>query len=516
MAYPYLDPRILRSVGLIPPDTETEDERTNPYRDLNTPASAPVQAPDEQAPVEQPNPYRQIGQIPWVTEQPSTAKPDEMIRRDIQVPITEGPSGERSLRAPEGTATWTPEQPGQPVSALARRMGAGQGPGTYNTGTGTFTPRAEEERIGTLMAEAGARKETEKQNLIANILSTVRSYWGAPTAGAKGAPATGGEVDRVGRVGELLTVFKQLYPSSPLPGLLTGETGTTAGQAPGGYETSYTVGPDGKVTTRLTPKGTRTAIGVGARSYDDYVREAESKGLKGADRTRYAEEQMRKAAVERVGAESVVRRGPQIPLTPAEATQAGVPMGTTRGDMTGQIPTTPKTRQSITELDVSENMLDFLGGLADQLITTENWVEAAAQGVRLTAAAATRSNRQAAVFSDQRKALLGIFSRQIGAERGVLTDRDIERIDDALPKFRDTKSIKDDKLAFLRSMITVNREARTRAIDSLLSGRALSGQRGAASSPGGAGGGPSGPAAPQTKTIGGKTYEKRDGKWYEQ
>jgi hypothetical protein len=49
-----------------------------------------------------------------------------------------------------------------------------------------------------------------------------------------------------------------------------------------------------------------------------------------------------------------------------------------------------------------------------------------------------------------------------------LTGRDIYRIDKALPNFRDTKEVKDMKMKLLRSMIQVNREARTKSISTWL------------------------------------------------
>ncbi len=89
------------------------------------------------------------------------------------------PPGEKPT-VESGTASWTPEPPGD-ISPTARRMGLypGAPPGTYNSRTGIFTPRAEEERRAALMAEADPRKKDQRQNLLANVLSLARSYWGA-------------------------------------------------------------------------------------------------------------------------------------------------------------------------------------------------------------------------------------------------------------------------------------------------------------------------------------------------
>ena len=161
-------------------------------------------------------------------------------------------------------------------------------------------------------------------------------------------------------------------------------------------------------------------------------------------------------------------QAPEIPLTPTEAGRAGLPMGTTRGDITGQVLTTPTQREKTTELDTGRYMLDSIRQMADELIQADSPGAAVVQGIRLNTGAFAKSNPVAATFADQRQALLGIISRQVGAERGVLTDRDIQRINDALPHFRDTRAIKNRKMAFLTGMFDVSRDARLKAINALV------------------------------------------------
>jgi len=52
---------------------------------------------------------------------------------------------------------------------------------------------------------------------------------------------------------------------------------------------------------------------------------------------------------------------------------------------------------------------------------------------------------KAKAYMDQRKAFLGVLARSMGGERGVLTDRDIERIDAALAKFGPNPTSNDSK-----------------------------------------------------------------------
>lgn len=146
-----------------------------------------------------PNPYKQLVAIPWVTDQPSTAKPDERRRVWTEAQIYPGsapearalasrlnlPLGEQVLEAPEGGATWsapTPEQQAASEAALGRRRETT--PIYAKTSLGDTievdrVPTAEYNRRQDLLAMGEARKETQKQSLLANILSLGRSYWGA-------------------------------------------------------------------------------------------------------------------------------------------------------------------------------------------------------------------------------------------------------------------------------------------------------------------------------------------------
>ena len=121
-------------------------------------------------------------------------------------------------------------------------------------------------------------------------------------------------------------------------------------------------------------------------------------------------------------------------------------------------------KQKMADLDNVNVLVDEIQGLTDNLITAKNGFEAIKQGAALQVGVLTRSNNAAKVYQDTRQAFLGILSRQLGGERGVLTDRDIFRISGALPQFSDTRAMKDFKIASLRLIIATAIDAKKRGL----------------------------------------------------
>ena len=109
-------------------------------------------------------------------------------------------------------------------------------------------------------------------------------------------------------------------------------------------------------------------------------------------------------------------------------------------------------------------MVDFLAGLARINITAETATDALIQGARLTGGAIAKTNPAAAAYQDSKQAFLGVISRNLGGEKGVLTDRDIGRLDNMLPSFRDTTAIRDFKLQMIQTLIDSAREQQKRVI----------------------------------------------------
>src|SRR3990172_5394162 len=119
----------------------------------------------------------------------------------------------------------------------------------------------------------------------------------------------------------------------------------------------------------------------------------------------------------------------------------------------GLVKVTPKQKESLDELGPVANVIDTLSAYSDRLITAKTAPEAIAQGARLTAGAIAKSNALAAAYNDSKEAFTGIISRSLGGEKGVLTDRDIKRLSNLLPNFRDTAAIKELKNTFFRTAL---------------------------------------------------------------
>ncbi len=190
-------------------------------------------------------------------------------------------------------------------------------------------------------------------------------------------------------------------------------------------------------------------------------------------------QQIQKNAVERsaqqgaaaVLAQENVRRG--LPMEPKESagfihpkTMEAPPAGMTKAEaiQQGYRFVTDTQRADLSELLNVHTIVGQMKALTNQLITAKDWPTALAQGVTLEAGARSRANPIAAVYEDQKQAFLGVISRRLGGERGVLTDRDIKRISDSLPKFHDTVAIKDIKNAFLTQLLDVAISAKQAAV----------------------------------------------------
>lgn len=436
----------------------------------------------------------------WPDVAPTAAKMLSMTK-------TVEPSGRTVFTVPGGeTAEWTPGTPGGEPSPTAKRMGLypGAPPGTYNSLTGRFTSRAEEERqgqqkaLGIVQQEMAAEEQATKRRqtiqgivdranaMIASgdiqqilggvaLMKQVEELGGKETVIPEGGMLVrGGDIraynPKMAKPGEGWQTRTRPDGTVVLVNTMTGETRSPSGP---GAQPIKTAQPftDPAIAGMLSgviplPPGVTREMVETAR--DERIRmQGAGTGARTRERIRAetdAADDLRKIAAARAGGMVEGRIAPDVPMSPEALEKFGLPFGSTWKDAMGMIASNPKARLAVEELKVSTNLLNALGGYADKLITAPDWQSAATQGATLWTGAFTRANADAAVFADQREALLGVFSRQIGAERGVLTDRDIHRIDKALPNFRDTKEVKDKKMALLKSMIQVNREARTKSI----------------------------------------------------
>jgi hypothetical protein len=86
-------------------------------------------------------------------------------------------------------------------------------------------------------------------------------------------------------------------------------------------------------------------------------------------------------------------------------------------------------RKTYDQIGSSKSLLSVLKTMWDEIAP-----QSRLEGTRMFAAAKTGQNPQAKAYMDERKAFLGIISRGLGGEVGVLTDRDIDRVDKALAR----------------------------------------------------------------------------------
>jgi hypothetical protein len=93
------------------------------------------------------------------------------------------------------------------------------------------------------------------------------------------------------------------------------------------------------------------------------------------------------------------------------------------------------------DLASARTVLDNAQGLAEKIVWASTPGQAVKQGGQLYLGALSRKNPVAAAYSDSFESFLGVLSRNLGAERGVLTDRDISRIRKSMTGFTDTKDI---------------------------------------------------------------------------
>ena len=143
------------------------------------------------------------------------------------------------------------------------------------------------------------------------------------------------------------------------------------------------------------------------------------------------------------------------------------PAGITGGDLAKNpryVAITDKQKEQLGELSVVNQTLASIQGMANRLIAAKTPQDAFAQGLRLHVEAFTKQNPMAATYKDTLKAFLGPLSRSIAKERGVLTDRDIGRIESALTSFFDTVESRDLKHAIVNDIYEVSRRASIAAV----------------------------------------------------
>ena len=110
--------------------------------------------------------------------------------------------------------------------------------------------------------------------------------------------------------------------------------------------------------------------------------------------------------------------------------------------------------KTVAGLGSVSRIVDNLDSLSKQLHTATTPTQANIQGAKLSMQGLAASNETLRLYEAQKKAFIGNLSRTLAAERGVLTEGDIGRIADALPGSRDTVKVRNEKIGFIRSLIS--------------------------------------------------------------
>ena len=116
-----------------------------------------------------------------------------------------------------------------------------------------------------------------------------------------------------------------------------------------------------------------------------------------------------------------------------------------------------KTEEKAAGLKQAKVLVDNIFMLADRVITAETPGKALVARGTLPTKAFFRMNPEAAAYQADRDAFTGNLSRELGAERGVLTNQDIDRIGRGLPAFSDTAVVRDLKKAVIYDVLGVAR-----------------------------------------------------------
>lgn len=122
--------------------------------------------------------------------------------------------------------------------------------------------------------------------------------------------------------------------------------------------------------------------------------------------------------------------------------------------------TEAKNAEKVRGMEAIESDLESLLGLYNKI--PEN-LKGPIEGRLLgTPAKALGINKELNTYEDSRGLVLANISREFGGEKGVLTDRDIKRIEDAFPNKTDTKEIAEQKIAFIRDFVGRKIEVKTK------------------------------------------------------
>lgn len=111
-----------------------------------------------------------------------------------------------------------------------------------------------------------------------------------------------------------------------------------------------------------------------------------------------------------------------------------------------------KQKERFAGLQPTQNVLNTLGRMSEQLVTATTPGQALNQGIQLGIAAKTKSNPIATTYGATVDTFLSNLSRTLSAEKGTLNEGDVKRISNAMTTFYDTKTVRLLKTTILQEM----------------------------------------------------------------
>ena len=154
---------------------------------------------------------------------------------------------------------------------------------------------------------------------------------------------------------------------------------------------------------------------------------------------------------------------------PAEEKRRGVEKEQLKSGLRVQERSQEEQEKVTRGLRPAREIIGTLHGLADKINTQSNPISATLQGLGSKLGAVTGMSNLATAYDDQANAFIGVLSRAIGGERGVLTDQDIKRVRRGLPAFTDTLERKNFKFNVMERIITAAEGgAQRQELDSLI------------------------------------------------
>ena len=129
------------------------------------------------------------------------------------------------------------------------------------------------------------------------------------------------------------------------------------------------------------------------------------------------------------------------------------------------------------QLKSAETIIETIDQLSTKINTETDPASALVRGAGQKFGAMTGLADIPSVYQDQSQAFLGVLSRSLAAEKGTLTEGDITRIKDGIPKFTDTKQRRDFKIGVMKEITRAaiagaDRTIITALVDKLASGGA--------------------------------------------